>query len=95
MNASPNTDHPGTSWMKKASCARTPHLGWLRDPERVGYAEEAAMATVCARCPVLAACEAYVQAEEITGGFWAGHHQTPDGPLLPLVPAVPTRGDAA
>ena len=41
------------------------------------------MAVICSRCPVLADCEAYVEAADITGGFWAGHHRTPDGPLLP------------
>ena len=82
-----------TGWMANALCAMNLTLGWLNDPHLVGLGEEATMSVICSRCPVLADCEAYVQAAEITGGFWAGHHRTPDGPLLPVVP--PVAGDAA
>lgn len=80
-------------WMNDALCARNPGLGWLNDPEFVGLGEEATMSVICGRCPVLADCEAYVQAADITGGFWAGHHRTPEGPLLTFAPAA--AGDAA
>lgn len=89
MNAS-DTD---TAWMLKALCSRNLHLGWLNDPHLVGLGEESTMAVICSRCPVLTECETYVQAAGITGGFWAGHHRTPDGPLLPV--ANPVAGDAA
>lgn len=80
-------------WMNDALCGRNPHLGWLNDPHLAGLGEEATMSVICARCPVLADCEAYVEAAEITGGFWAGHHRTPEGPLLTFAP--PVAGDAA
>ena len=88
-----NTDD--LDWMADALCRqpRNKDLGWLNDPHPVGLGEEATMAVVCSRCPVLADCEVYVEAAEIAGGFWAGHHRTPDGPLLPVVP--PLAGDAA
>ena len=41
-----------TTWMNDAACATRPDLGWLAEPEDVGFGEEAAMAMVCARCPV-------------------------------------------
>ena len=78
-----------TNWMANALCARNLHLGWLKDPHLVGLGEEATMSVICSRCPVLADCEAYVEAADITGGFWAGHHRTSEGPLLPVA------GDAA
>ena len=77
------------TWMADAACAHRPHLGWIKDPDQVDLAEECTMAVICLRCPVLGDCAAYVDAAGITGGFWAGHHRTPDGPLLPLM------GDAA
>jgi hypothetical protein len=89
-----STTHPGTDWMTHALCARNLHLGWLNDPETVGVGEEATMSVICSRCPVHTQCEAYAQATDITGGFWAGHHRTPEGPLLPLVEPSVT-GDAA
>jgi hypothetical protein len=84
---------PPTDWMTDALCAAHPGLGWLNDPHLVGLGEEATMAVVCSRCPVVADCAAYVHAVGITGGFWAGHHRTPDGPLLPAT--APAAGDAA
>ena len=85
-----NTTDPDTRWMTRALCARNLHLGWVNDPHLVGLGEEATMAVICSRCPVLGACETYVHAAGITGGFWAGHHRTPDGPLLSFA-----GGDAA
>jgi hypothetical protein len=79
-------------WMDDALCARNPDLGWLNEPHLVGLGDEATMSVICSRCPVLAECEAFVQAGDITGGFWAGHHRTPEGPLLPVAPFA---GDAA
>ena len=84
-----NVSDLDVDWMNEALCARNLHLGWLKEPHVVGLGEEATMSVICSRCPVLAECEAYVQAADITGGFWAGHHRTPDGPLLPVA------GDAA
>jgi hypothetical protein len=76
-------------WMSHAACRTRADLAWLAEPEQVDAAQEAAMVMVCARCPVLVACETYTEATDVTGGFWAGHHRTPYGPLLPLA------GDAA
>ncbi len=85
----PNNDGLDLNWMDDALCAVNLHLGWLKEPHVVGLGEEATMSVTCSRCPVLADCEAYVEEAEITGGFWAGHHRTPEGPLLPVA------GDAA
>lgn len=78
-----------TGWMAHAACLWRPDLGWLKGPEDVGLGEEATMAVVCEHCPVHVACAVYADAAEVTGGFWAGHHRTHDGPMLPLT------GDAA
>lgn len=87
--------HLNLDWMDDALCARPRNkdLGWLNDPHLVGLGEEATMAVICSRCPVLTECEAYVEAVKVTGGFWAGHHRTPHGSLLPV--ALPVAGDAA
>jgi len=83
------TDGLDTAWMVDAACINRPDLGWLKDPDRVGLGEEAAMAMVCEHCPVHVACAVYADDAEVTAGFWAGHHRTTDGPMLPL------EGDAA
>jgi hypothetical protein len=83
-------------WMDDAACRSRLDLGWLKEPEDVGLGEEATMATVCDVCPVRTQCDHYADLANITGGFWAGHHRTPDGPLLSFVPGVrPGSGDAA
>ncbi|HSE71083.1 MAG TPA: WhiB family transcriptional regulator [Nocardioidaceae bacterium] len=84
-------DDVPTGWMREAACTRYPRLGWVKDPHLVDVREEAAMATVCNRCPALALCQAYVEDADVVGGFWAGHHRTLHGPTLPLAP----EGDAA
>ena len=84
-----STPSGNTGWMDRAACKSRPDLGWLAEPEDVGFGEEATMAVVCQRCPVLGRCGDYAERTEVTGGFWAGHHRTPSGPLLPV------RGDAA
>ena len=89
----PNNSGLDLDWMDDALCADNLHLGWLKEPHVIGLGEEATMSVTCSRCPVLADCEAHVEAAEITGGFWAGHHRTPDGPLLTFAP--PVAGDAA
>lgn len=78
------------SWMDGAACATRPDLGWISEPEDVGLGEEATMSVTCARCPVHTDCAAYVEKVGISAGFWAGHHQTADGPLLSFA-----GGDAA
>jgi hypothetical protein len=89
----PNNGRLDLGWLDVALCAHNPDLGWLKDPHLVGLGEEATMSVICSRCPVLAECEAYVEVADVTGGFWAGHHRTPDGPLLTFAPSV--AGDAA
>lgn len=73
---------PDNSWMDDAACRTRPDLGWIKEPEDVGLGEEATMAVVCDGCPVQQACDEYALAMGVTGGFWAGHHRTPDGPLI-------------
>ena len=74
----------GPGWRAEAACQSRQDLGWLAEPENVGLGEEATMAVLCDRCPVRAACAAYVDDTGVTGGFWAGHHRTPSGPMLPF-----------
>lgn len=78
-----------TGWTVDAACTWHPDLGWLKEPEDVGLGEEATMAVICERCPVHVACAVFADAAEVTAGFWAGHHRTTSGPMLPLT------GDAA
>ncbi len=70
------------NWTDDAACRSRMDLPWLAEPEDVGLFEEARMARVCDTCPVRAACATFADLADITGGFWAGHHRTPDGPLL-------------
>lgn len=82
---------PLTGWMDDAACSGHTDLGWLKEPEDVPFGEELTMVGICARCPVHIDCEEFATAFEVTVGFWAGRHRTPDGPLLP----VRMSGDAA
>ncbi len=61
-----------TEWMRGAACAGFPELPWTGDGPNVHRMYRQAMRAVCWSCPVRAVCEAYADAEEITGGFWAG-----------------------
>ena len=83
------------TWMDAAACRARPDLPWISEPEDVGLGEEAAMANVCEHCPVRAACDRYADQANITGGFWAGHHRTPHGPLLAFTPGLPSGADDA
>jgi hypothetical protein len=65
-------------WMSQGSCRHHPQLGWIKDPTEVGLGELATMEVVCARCPVLGECAAFVSREHITSGFWAGEHRDTD-----------------
>ena len=85
-------NRPDDSWMDAAACRARPDLGWLKEPEHVGLGEESTMAVVCDRCPVREFCDEYALTMHVTGVFWAGHHRTPDGPLLTW---VGRSGDAA
>ena len=64
-----------TNWMAYALCLDYPALGWIKDSTEVGLGEEATMAVICGRCPVGLACAAYVERNDVTGGFWAGQHR--------------------
>lgn len=63
------------TWMRHALCVDYPKLGWIKERSSVGLGEEATMAVICDRCPVRLACAAYVERNEITGGFWAGQNR--------------------
>jgi hypothetical protein len=66
------------TWMIQGSCRDHPQLGWIKDPGDVGLGEMATMEVVCARCPVLGECAAFVSREDISSGFWAGEHRETD-----------------
>ncbi|MFI2361894.1 WhiB family transcriptional regulator [Promicromonospora sp. NPDC019610] len=68
--------------MRDALCAREEHRGlpWISETTTPG--QRAAMARVCAACPVLTACAAEVATTPTTAGFWAGQdHTTRDYPV--------------
>jgi hypothetical protein len=66
------------TWMSQGSCGNHPQLGWIKDPSEIGLGEMATMEVLCARCPVLQDCAAFVSREHITSGFWAGEHRDTD-----------------
>lgn len=84
FNESADLDVTDVEWIAGASCTKRLDLGWISEPEQVGLDEEMTMMAICAACPVRDTCETYADQVGITGGFWAGYHRTPDGPLLPL-----------
>jgi len=63
-------------WTREAACAVPPAsaLPWTADPGDASPAEVAAMARVCAGCPVRLACAAYAHSG-VTAGFWAGRER--------------------
>lgn len=60
--------------MAQAACVGVPDLPWTTDTHhRTGPALLGQiMADTCAACPVRTDCAAYVEANDICGGFWAG-----------------------
>lgn len=60
------------SWMRLAVCQAFPELPWLSDRDQVTAVDRNGMAAACRACGVVEACTAFVIAEQITGGFWAG-----------------------
>lgn len=70
-----------TTWMADAACAQPAHGGlpWLADTDKVTNKHTAAMAGVCAGCPVLRVCAAYAASTGVTGGFWSGQDRLPSG----------------
>jgi len=66
-NEFPNTDR---DWMVGARCRQVdPELFF---PSETGVIRAAEAKTVCALCPVLAACRNYVLENRIPYGIWAG-----------------------
>ncbi len=63
-------DSPG--WMRDAECHLEPGLPWTADFDQIKGYEVHAMATVCARCPVLDECRDYAAENTDLWGFWAG-----------------------
>lgn len=67
---------PPSAWMADAACLGVPGLPWTTDThDRTGPAVLGQiMAETCAACPVRTECAAYANANanDITGGFWAG-----------------------
>ena len=70
-----------TGWMVDAACAEPAHDGlpWLADADQVTSKHAAALAWVCAACPVQAHCAAYAANTSVTGGFWSGTDRLPSG----------------
>ena len=62
--------------MRDALCARDEHRGLPWISETTSPAQRAAMARVCASCPVLATCAVEVATTPTTAGFWAGQDHT-------------------
>ncbi|MEV0891439.1 WhiB family transcriptional regulator [Promicromonospora sp. NPDC050262] len=62
--------------MRRALCARSEYRGLPWISEATSPAQRAAMASVCAACPVLATCAAEVATTLTTAGFWAGQDHT-------------------
>ncbi|GAB3158023.1 hypothetical protein GCM10027059_02000 [Myceligenerans halotolerans] len=80
------TRAPLPEWMRHGSCTSGPErlLPWIAEPGDASAAEVAAMARVCASCPVRLACA--VDARRESAGFWAGRER---GHLDPVVLAGP------
>lgn len=70
-----------TGWMVDAACTQAAHGGlpWLADADQVTNKHAAAMAWVCAGCPVQALCATYAANASVTGGFWSGSDRLPSG----------------
>jgi hypothetical protein len=59
-------------WMRFAVCQDFPELPWLSDRDQVTDTKRLRMVGVCRACGVVERCMAFVTAEQISGGFWAG-----------------------
>ena len=59
-------------WMARALCSAFPTMPWVLEPQECSVAAERAMGAVCD-----ARCAAYVEAREVSSGFWAGCDRTP------------------
>ncbi|MCP2265022.1 WhiB family transcriptional regulator [Promicromonospora thailandica] len=62
--------------IRDALCARDEYRGLPWISETTSPAQRAAMARVCASCPVLATCAAEAATTPTTAGFWAGQDHT-------------------
>lgn len=80
--------HSDTAWMGRGDCVTRSDLPWLDDIARVSRWQHLGMQAVCAGCPVLAACAAYVQVAQVSGGFWAGGDRDPDAGMPTAVQGV-------
>lgn len=64
-----------TNWMREAAYRRIPDLPWTAEPGTAPVMLGELMADVCRVCPVRAECAAFVDVEDIAGGYWTGHHR--------------------
>jgi hypothetical protein len=69
-----------TRWTRAALCRRFSHLPWLANAGDMTGAQVESMRTVCEACPVERECAAFVRAEGIDSGFWAGSPRTAPPP---------------
>ena len=81
-------------WMHRATCVDRLDLPWTTDTADLPVGAPAAMATVCAECPVRDACAGFVVAAGITGGTWAGLDRNPNL-RIPVQDPLPGLGDVA
>lgn len=87
---------PAPAWASRAACADRGDLPWTTDtaalaatlPRARARRVVAAMARVCAECPVRVECAAHAEAIGAVGGWWAGTDRS--ATQLPLWTDVPT-----
>ena len=67
----------GERWRALALCAAFPDLPWIQEPSARSSAAVCAMTAVCGACPARGECAAFVEAQGVSSGFWAGHERGP------------------
>ena len=83
----------GVPWQTLAACGARADLPWTADPGQVGPWDAETMRGICAGCPVLTDCAAYVAAARVCAGWWAGKDRDPDAhePAAPAWVPVTSR----
>lgn len=68
----------GVVWQALGACGARSDLPWTAEPEHLTPWDAETMRVLCARCPVLTDCAAYVEEAHVTAGWWAGTHRDPN-----------------
>ena len=79
----------GLAWQTFAACGARADLPWTAEPGHVGPWDAETMRAICAGCPVLTECTAYVQRADVRAGWWAGYDRDPDHAEPPAPAWVP------